>query len=80
MMKLFRNPEILRAFLLYLVLTTAAVIAAFIMAGSFGWLMLAVCAAFVGIWLVFRCLTLSAQMNNLIVTKQGRKKIPDCLI
>ena len=52
MMKLFRNPEILRAFLLYLVLTAAAVIAAFIMAGSFGWLMLAVCAAFVGIWLV----------------------------
>ena len=52
MMKLFRNPEILRAFLLYLVLTAAAVIAAFIMAGSFGWLMLAVCAAFIGIWLV----------------------------
>ena len=52
MMKLFRNPEILRTFLLYLVLSAAAVIAAFIMAGSFGWLMGAVCAAFIGIWLV----------------------------
>ena len=51
-MKLFRNPEILRTFLLYLVLTSAAVIAAVIMAGSFGWLMLAVCAAFIVIWLV----------------------------
>ena len=51
-MKLFRNPEILRTFLLYLVLSAAAVIAAFIMAGSFGWLMLAICAAFIVIWLV----------------------------
>lgn len=52
MMKFFRNPEILRVFLLYLILTAAAVIAAFMMAGSFGWLMLAVCAAFIVIWLV----------------------------
>ena len=72
MMKLFRNPEILRAFLLYLVLTAAAVIAAFIMAGSFGWLMLAVCAAFVGIWLVHtarryrRIAELSADIDRIL--------------
>ena len=52
MMKLFRNPEILRTFLLYLVLSAAAVIAAFMASGNFGWLMVAVCAAFIGIWLV----------------------------
>lgn len=51
-MKLFRNPEILRTFLLYLVLSAAAVIAAFMASGNFGWLMVAVCAAFIGIWLV----------------------------
>ena len=51
-MKLFRNPEILRTFLLYLVLSAAAVIAAFMVSGNFGWLMGAVCAAFIGIWLV----------------------------
>ena len=72
MMKLFRNPEILRAFLLYLVLTASAVIAAFIMAGSFGWLMLAVCAAFVGIWLVHtarryrRIAELSADIDRIL--------------
>ena len=72
MMKLFRNPEILRAFLLYLVLTAAAVIAAFIMAGNFGWLMLAVCAAFVGIWLVHtarryrRIAELSADIDRIL--------------
>jgi len=72
MVKLFRNPEILRAFLLYLVLTAAAVIAAFIMAGSFGWLMLAVCAAFVGIWLVHtarryrRIAELSADIDRIL--------------
>ena len=71
-MKLFRNPEILRAFLLYLVLTAAAVIAAFIMAGSFGWLMLAVCAAFIGIWLVHtarryrRIAELSADIDRIL--------------
>jgi len=72
MMKLFRNPEILRAFLLYLVLTAAAVIAAFIMARSFGWLMLAVCAAFIGIWLVHtarryrRIAELSADIDRIL--------------
>ncbi len=51
-MKLLRNPEILRTFLLYAVLSAAAVTAAFLMGGSIGWLMLAVCAAFIGIWVI----------------------------
>ncbi len=51
MMKLFRNPEILRTFLLYTILSAAAVPAAFLMGGNIGWLMLAVCCAFMGIWL-----------------------------
>ncbi len=50
-MKLFRNPEILRTFLLYTILSAAAVPAAFLMGGNIGWLMLAVCCAFIGIWL-----------------------------
>ena len=52
MMKLLRNPEIRRTFLLYAVLSAAAVTAAFLMGGNMGWLMLAVCAAFVGIWFI----------------------------
>ena len=72
MMKLFRNPELLRTFLLYLVLTTAAVIAAFMMAISFGWLMLAVCAVFIGIWLLHtarryrRIAELSADIDRIL--------------
>ena len=71
-MKLFRNPEILRTFLLYLVLSTAAVIAAFMASGNFGWLMVAVCAAFVGIWLVHtarryrRIAELSADIDRIL--------------
>ena len=51
MMKLLRNPEVLLTLVLYLLLSAAAVSAAFLMGGNFGWLMLAVCAAFIGIWL-----------------------------
>lgn len=51
-MKLLRNPEILRTFLLYAVLSAAAVTAAFLLGGNLGWLMAAVCAAFIGIWLI----------------------------
>lgn len=52
MMKFFRNPEILRTLLLYIVLSVISVTGSFLMAKNFGWLMLAVCAAFVGIWFV----------------------------
>ena len=47
MMKLFRNPEVKRTLLLYFIVAAAATAAAFIMEGRFGFLMLAVCGAFI---------------------------------
>lgn len=47
MMKLFRTPEVKRTLLLYFIVAAAATAAAFIMEGSFGFLMLAVCGAFI---------------------------------
>ena len=51
MMKLFRNPEVKRTLLLYCIVAAAATAAAFIMGGSFGFLMLAVCGAFIIIYI-----------------------------
>lgn len=51
MMNIFRNPEVKKTLLLYGIAAAAATVTAFVWEKRFGLLMLAVCAAFILIWL-----------------------------
>lgn len=71
-MKLFRNPEIRKTLLLYVLLTVCAVIAASVTGSASALFVLGVCALFTGVYLVAtyrryeRIASLSAQINRIL--------------